>query len=370
MKMRILISNDDGIYSPGVIALARVASRFGEIHIVAPDVEQSSMGHAITSSRPLRYKRIRLGDYEAYRVNGTPADCVALGTHHWHHVDLVLSGINLGLNLGNSCWHSGTLAAAKQAALLGVRGIAFSTSVSENKEPDFGKLEPYSCKGDRYAAQGRHDAFGEREFTRETKRYSLDPPVRAAVRWQSCSEQRSNGTSNLLVHGYPAARSRGRNRPLGSRKQLGVGYSVAARSDRRKRAWPRVGASSHASNRCEILGGWSTKEWRLSKSYKRTQEDYEDEQEAAPRKELKVNGSGQVATVHRSAVRVLYSRELKLGTAELLQRHPVPGNFHLVDCRREWRFDFDSLLVTEFVPATHIPDQDAAVCRKLPQDCI
>jgi 5'-nucleotidase len=145
-KMRILVSNDDGIYSPGIIALAKVASRFGEVRIVAPDVEQSSMGHAITSSRPLRYKRIRLGDFEAYRVNGTPADCVALGTHHWQHVDLVLSGINLGLNLGNSCWHSGTLAAAKQAALLGVRGIAFSTSVSENKEPDFAKLEPYVAK--------------------------------------------------------------------------------------------------------------------------------------------------------------------------------------------------------------------------------
>ncbi len=145
-KMRILISNDDGIYSPGIIALAKVASRFGEVRIVAPDVEQSSMGHAITSSRPLRYKRIRLGDFEAYRVNGTPADCVALGTHHWQHVDLVLSGINLGLNLGNSCWHSGTLAAAKQAALLGVRGIAFSTSVSENKDPDFAKLEPYVAK--------------------------------------------------------------------------------------------------------------------------------------------------------------------------------------------------------------------------------
>jgi 5'-nucleotidase len=144
-KMRILISNDDGIYSPGIVALAKVASRFGEVRIVAPDVEQSSMGHAITSSRPLRYKRIRLGDFEAYRVNGTPADCVALGTHHWH-VDLVLSGINLGLNLGNSCWHSGTLAAAKQAALLGVRGIAFSTSVSENKDPDFAKLEPYVAK--------------------------------------------------------------------------------------------------------------------------------------------------------------------------------------------------------------------------------
>jgi len=146
VKRRILVSNDDGIYSPGISALAKVASRFGEVRIVAPDVEQSSMSHAITSSRPLRYKRIRLGDFEAYRVNGTPADCVALGTHRWGHVDLVLSGINLGLNLGNSCWHSGTLAAAKQAALLGLRGIAFSAPVSDNREPNFAELEPYVSK--------------------------------------------------------------------------------------------------------------------------------------------------------------------------------------------------------------------------------
>src|SRR5437867_10366349 len=146
MRRRILISNDDGIYSPGVSALAKIASRFGEVRIVAPDVEQSSMSHAITSSRPLRYKRIRLGDFEAYRVNGTPADCVALGAHRWGHVYLVLSGINLGLNLGNSCWHSGTLAAAKQAALLGLRGIAISAPVSDSREPNFAELEPYVSK--------------------------------------------------------------------------------------------------------------------------------------------------------------------------------------------------------------------------------
>src|SRR5213596_4074862 len=145
-KMRILISNDDGIYSPGILALAKVASRFGEVRIVAPDVEQSSMGHAITASRPLRYKRIRLDNFTAYRVNGTPADCVALGTHQWGHVDLVLSGINLGPNLGNSCWHSGTLAAAKQAALLGLRGIAITAPVTDNREPDFAALEPYVAK--------------------------------------------------------------------------------------------------------------------------------------------------------------------------------------------------------------------------------
>jgi 5'-nucleotidase len=145
MKRRILICNDDGIYSPGIAALAKVASLFGEVRIVAPDVEQSSMGAAITSSRPVRYRRTSLpGGFEAYRVNGTPSDCVALGVYQWSHVDLVLSGINLGPNLGSACWHSGTLAAAKQAALFGLRGIAFSTAVNlQEKDPDFASLEPF-----------------------------------------------------------------------------------------------------------------------------------------------------------------------------------------------------------------------------------
>lgn len=144
--MRILVSNDDGIYSPGLHALADVAREFGEVRIVAPDVEQSSMGHAITASRPLTYRRTAIRDFEAYRVNGTPADCVALGTSQWEKVDLVLSGINLGSNLGNSTWHSGTLAAAKQASLLGCRGIAFSAPVSKDEPADFSILRPYVVK--------------------------------------------------------------------------------------------------------------------------------------------------------------------------------------------------------------------------------
>jgi hypothetical protein len=107
--MRILIANDDGIYSPGIAALAEVASGFGDVRIVAPDVEQSSMGHAITSRRPVSYRRTPLKNFEAYRVNGTPADCVALGTYLWEGVEVVLSGINLGPNIGNSTWHSGNL---------------------------------------------------------------------------------------------------------------------------------------------------------------------------------------------------------------------------------------------------------------------
>ncbi|GAB2781834.1 5'/3'-nucleotidase SurE [Rhabdobacter roseus] len=142
--MRILVANDDGIYSPGLASLAKVATRFGEVRVVAPDVEQSSMGHAITASRPLSYRKspIPFDGIDAYRVNGTPADCVALGTHLWSKTDVVLSGINLGLNLGNSMWHSGTLAAAKQAVLLGVKGIAFSTSTGKI-DPDFEALEPF-----------------------------------------------------------------------------------------------------------------------------------------------------------------------------------------------------------------------------------
>lgn len=141
--MKILVTNDDGIYSPGIASLAKIAARFGEVRVVAPDVEQSSMGHAITASRPLFYKksRITFEGIKAYRVNGTPADCVALGSH-LSQTDIVLSGINMGSNLGNSMWHSGTLAGAKQAVLLGMRGIALSTPAGKT-EPDFESLDPF-----------------------------------------------------------------------------------------------------------------------------------------------------------------------------------------------------------------------------------
>jgi 5'-nucleotidase len=142
--MRILVTNDDGIYSPGIAALARIATRFGEVRVVAPDVEQSSMGHAVTHSRPLYYKKspINFEGIDAWRVNGTPADCVALGSHLWDKTDVVLSGINMGPNLGNSMWHSGTLAGAKQAVLLGMKGIALSIPVGKS-EPDFDLIDQY-----------------------------------------------------------------------------------------------------------------------------------------------------------------------------------------------------------------------------------
>ncbi len=141
--MRILITNDDGIYSPGIALLAEVAARFAEVRVVAPDVERSSSAHSITASMPLSCKRTPFrNDIAAFRVNGTPADCVALGCYEWTNVDVVLSGLNLGSNLGNAMWHSGTVAAAKQAVLLGMRGIALSISVNEQHEPDLEALRP------------------------------------------------------------------------------------------------------------------------------------------------------------------------------------------------------------------------------------
>lgn len=141
--MNILITNDDGIYSPGLHALAKIAKTLGDVTIMAPDVERSSASHAITAHLPISYKTasIPVDGVQAFKANGTPADCAALGTH-LTKTDLVLSGINMGPNLGNAMWHSGTLAAAKQAVLLGVKGIALSTPVGK-ESPDFDLLAPY-----------------------------------------------------------------------------------------------------------------------------------------------------------------------------------------------------------------------------------
>jgi 5'/3'-nucleotidase len=171
-RMRLLLANDDGIYSPGLAALAAVASDFGEVHIVAPDVEQSSMGQAITHSRPISIRRTPINGYDAHRVNGTPADCVALGVDLFKNIDVVLSGINLGPNIGSGLWHSGTLAAAKQAALLGLRGIALSTPTGES-DPDFDRLRPWVAKILEHLLFESHVRLANVNF----------PPDPAGIRW-------------------------------------------------------------------------------------------------------------------------------------------------------------------------------------------
>jgi|SRR5687767_3717721 5'-nucleotidase len=182
--MRILITNDDGIYSPGILSLAEVAAKFGDVRIVAPDVERSSAGHSITALRPLSYKRTPIVGFEAFRVNGTPADCVALGAHNWEKVDIVLSGINLGTNLGNSMWHSGTVAAAKQATLLGLRGVALSVP-STVEEPDFEILKPS-------VAEVLNILVKDKELTLVNVNFPAAKPK--GLRWTRQSVRRYDGT--------------------------------------------------------------------------------------------------------------------------------------------------------------------------------
>jgi len=134
--MRILITNDDGVFSPGIKALAFALRTLGEVMVVAPDVEQSAVGHGITVRRPLRFKHTAaagFGEIPAYRVDGTPADCVVLGYHLLGKPDLVCSGINIGVNLGLDLTHSGTVAAALEGTSLGIPSIAFSQEVSEEE---------------------------------------------------------------------------------------------------------------------------------------------------------------------------------------------------------------------------------------------
>ncbi|WP_027883148.1 5'/3'-nucleotidase SurE [Meiothermus rufus] len=131
--MRILVANDDGIFSPGIKALAFALRPLAEVNVVAPDVEQSGVGHSITFRRPLRFKHTAaagFGEIPAYRVDGTPADCVVLGSQLLGRPDLVVSGINIGVNMGLDLTHSGTVAAALEGASMGIPAIAFSLDAS------------------------------------------------------------------------------------------------------------------------------------------------------------------------------------------------------------------------------------------------
>jgi 5'-nucleotidase len=128
---RILVTNDDGVYSEGIRLLARELEPLGEVVVVAPDREQSATGHSLTLTRPLRMQKL---EERWYAVDGTPTDCVNLAVL-WllkeTPPDLVVSGINFGLNVGDDVTYSGTVSATFEGSLLGVPSIAFSQEIAE-----------------------------------------------------------------------------------------------------------------------------------------------------------------------------------------------------------------------------------------------
>ncbi|HOD12558.1 MAG TPA: 5'/3'-nucleotidase SurE [Candidatus Omnitrophota bacterium] len=136
--MRILLTNDDGIQAPGLSALFKELIQIGQVTVVAPDSQRSSVGHGITLGKPIgvKWMRTRQG-VEGFGLTGTPADCVkfALKEVCKRKPDIVVSGINLGANDGCSVFYSGTVAAAREASLYGVCAVAFSLDTFVH--PDF-----------------------------------------------------------------------------------------------------------------------------------------------------------------------------------------------------------------------------------------
>ncbi len=151
--MNILISNDDGIFSPGITTLASAAQEFGAVNIVAPEYPQSAKAHSITLHHPLTTQYVHLGgdiSFDTICVNGSPADCVRLAVKNLldDKPDLVLSGINAGANVGVNVFYSGTVAAAAEAAMMGIPAVAFSadTVTFGERDPDFTIIMPWVRK--------------------------------------------------------------------------------------------------------------------------------------------------------------------------------------------------------------------------------
>jgi 5'-nucleotidase len=136
--MRILLTNDDGILAEGLIALYKELNGDFDLSIVAPETEMSAVGHSITLSNPIRVRRIkRNGSFFGYGISGTPADCVKIAIQEiLHHTpDMIISGINLGSNVGINLLYSGTVSAATEGAFLGIPSVAIS--LNTKNDPDF-----------------------------------------------------------------------------------------------------------------------------------------------------------------------------------------------------------------------------------------
>ncbi len=137
--MQILLTNDDGIYAPGLAAMERELQDLGDVSVVAPATEQSGVGHSITFLSPLICKEVYEGERRrGWAVEGSPADCVKLGISEFcpRRPDLVISGINGGLNAGINVLYSGTVAAAIEGAFFGITSIAVSLEYDEHAKFD------------------------------------------------------------------------------------------------------------------------------------------------------------------------------------------------------------------------------------------
>ncbi|NWG33421.1 MAG: 5'/3'-nucleotidase SurE [Chloroflexi bacterium] len=151
MAKHILVTNDDGVLAPGLLALVREMRRLGKVSVLAPDRNWSGGGHVKTLDRALRVKEVRLADgTQAFASDGAPSDCVALATLGFFKeaIDIVVSGINAGANLGHDVTYSGTVTAAMEAVIAGIPGIAVSLETMDNHigDVDYGPAARAAAK--------------------------------------------------------------------------------------------------------------------------------------------------------------------------------------------------------------------------------
>ena len=152
--MRILLTNDDGILAEGLIALYEELKGDFDLSVVAPETEMSAVGHAITLSNPLRVRRFkRNGTFFGYAVSGTPADCVKIAIQEILHQtpNMIISGINMGSNVGINLLYSGTVSAATEGAFLGIPSVAIS--LNTKIDPDFSFPAKFSRQMIRFVKQ-------------------------------------------------------------------------------------------------------------------------------------------------------------------------------------------------------------------------
>lgn len=149
--MKILLTNDDGIHARGLSALYKELSGDYEVDVVAPESEMSAVGHAITLISPLRVQTVyKNGSFFGYGVRGTPADCVKIAVQELLKTppDIIISGINLGANVGVNVLYSGTVSAATEGAFLGINSAAIS--LDTQKDPDYSIAARFSREVIRY----------------------------------------------------------------------------------------------------------------------------------------------------------------------------------------------------------------------------
>jgi len=148
--MFILLTNDDGIRAPGLVALYRELAREHEVVVVAPETVQSATGHGVTTAAPLLTSRVKVEDaFEGTAVDGRPADCVKLAINQvggGRRPDLVVSGMNSGTNVGINVIYSGTVAAAIEAGFLGLPAIAVSLYLKSDVETDYPRAATYAVR--------------------------------------------------------------------------------------------------------------------------------------------------------------------------------------------------------------------------------